>query len=150
MDDFFPAITILGIGMAILIPTLTTAVMESVELKDSGVASGINNTAGRIAGVLAIAIMGVFALSTFNRSLDYQLDSVELQQEVRQSIDDQRIKILLIDIPENIEAETKTYIKNAIDLSFLASFRLMMFISCGLVLFCTFVVWFSIEKRKAG
>ena len=147
---FFPAITILGIGMAILIPTLTTAVMESVELKDSGVASGINNTAGRIAGVLAIAIMGVFALSTFNRSLDYQLDSVELQQEVRQSIDDQRIKILLIDIPENIEAETKTYIKNAIDLSFLASFRLMMFISCGLVLFCTFVVWFSIERRKAG
>lgn len=136
--------------MAILIPTLTTAVMESVELKDSGVASGINNTAGRIAGVLAIAIMGVFALSTFNRSLDYELSSLDLQQETRQSIDDQRIKILLIEIPENIETETKTYIKNAIDISFLASFRLMMLISCGLVLFCTFVVWFSIEKRKAG
>ncbi len=136
--------------MAILIPTLTTAVMESVELKDSGVASGINNTAGRIAGVLAIAIMGVFALSTFNRSLDYELSSLDLQQETRQSIDDQRIKILLIEIPENIETETKTYIKNAIDISFLASFRLMMLISCGLVLFCTFVVWFSIERRKAG
>lgn len=136
--------------MAILIPTLTTAVMESVELKDSGVASGINNTAGRIAGVLAIAIMGVFALSTFNRSLDFELDSVELKQEVRQSIDDQRIKILLIEIPESIELETKTYIKNAIDISFLASFRLMMLISTGLVLVCTFVVWFSIERRKAG
>mgnify|MGYP000025564280 CR=1 FL=1 len=147
---FFPPIVILGVGMAILIPTLTTAVMESVELKDSGVASGINNTAGRIAGVLAIAIMGVFALSTFNRSLDFELASVELKQEVRQSIDDQRIKILLIEIPENIELETKTYIKNAIDISFLASFRLMMLISTGLVLLCTFVVWFSIEKRKAG
>jgi len=147
---FFLPIIILGVGMAILIPTLTTAVMESVELRDSGVASGINNTAGRIAGVLAIAIMGVFALSTFNRSLDYELSSLDLQQETRQSIDDQRIKILLIEIPENIETETKTYIKNAIDISFLASFRLMMLISCGLVLFCTFVVWFSIEKRKAG
>ena len=147
---FFPPIVILGIGMAILIPTLTTAVMESVELKDSGVASGINNTAGRIAGVLAIAVMGVFALSTFSKSLDYELDSMDLQQETRQHIDDQRIKILLIDIPENIETETKTFIRNAIDISFLASFRLMMLISTALVLLCTFVAWFSIERRKAG
>jgi hypothetical protein len=134
--------------MAILIPTLTTAVMESVELKESGVASGINNTAGRIAGLLAIAIMGVFALSTFNRSLDYELDSMDLQQETREYVDDQRIKILLIDIPENIETETKTYIRDAIDISFLASFRLMMLISSGLVLFCAFVAWFSIERMK--
>ncbi|MEE8299137.1 MAG: MFS transporter [Thermodesulfobacteriota bacterium] len=145
---FFPAITILGIGMAIIIPPLTTAVMGSVELKESGVASGINNTVGRIAGLLAIAVMGVFALSTFNRNLDYELDSVDLQQETRQYIDDQRIKILLIDIPENVETETKTYIRSAIDKSFLASFRLMMLISTGLVLLGAFVAWFTIERMK--
>jgi len=145
---FFPAITILGIGMAIIISPLTTAVMGSVELKDSGVASGINNTVGRIAGLLAIAVMGVFALSTFSKNLDYELDSIDLQQETRQYIDDQRIKILLIDIPENVETETKTYIRNAIDRSFLASFRLMMFISTGLVLLGAFVAWFSIERMK--
>jgi len=145
---FFPAITILGIGMAIIISPLTTAVMGSVELKESGVASGINNTMGRIAGLLAIAVMGVFALSTFSRSLDYELDSVDLQQETRQYIDDQRIKILLIDIPENVETETKTYIRNAIDKSFLASFRLMMLISSGLVLLGAFVAWFTIERMK--
>jgi len=145
---FFPAITILGIGMAIIIPPLTTAVMGSVELKESGVASGINNTVGRIAGLLAIAVMGVFALSTFNRNLDYELDSVDLQQETRQYIDDQRIKILLIDIPENVETETKTYIRSAIDRSFLASFRLMMLISTGLVLLGAFVAWFTIERMK--
>ncbi|MCK5391744.1 MAG: MFS transporter [Deltaproteobacteria bacterium] len=145
---FFPAITILGIGMAIIIPPVTTAVMGSVELKESGVASGINNTVGRIAGLLAIAAMGVFALSTFSRSLDYELDSIDLQQETRQYIDDQRIKILLIDIPENVETETKTYIRGAIDRSFLASFRLMMLISAGLVLLGAFVAWFTIERMK--
>jgi len=145
---FFPAITVLGVGMAIIISPLTTAVMESVDLKESGVASGINNTAGRIAGLLAIAVMGVFALSTFNKSLDFELDSLDIQHETRQYIDDQRIKILLIDIPENIETETKTYIRNAIDISFLASFRLMMLISTGLVLLCTFVAWFTIERMK--
>jgi len=147
---FFPAITVLGVGMAIIISPLTTAVMESVELKESGVASGVNNTAGRIAGLLAIAIMGVFVLSTFNKSLDFELDSVDLKQETRQSIDEQRIKILLIDIPENIETQTKTYIKNAIDISFLASFRLMMLISSGLVLLSAFVAWFTIQRRKPG
>ncbi len=145
---FFPAISVLGIGMAIIISPLTTAVMESVSLRESGVASGINNTVGRIAGLLAIAIMGVFALTTFNRSLDHDLSSVDLTVEARQSIDDQRIKILLIDIPEELESETKTKVKAAIENSFLASFRLMMLISAGLVLLGTFVALFTIERLK--
>lgn len=145
---FFPAIAVLGIGMAIIISPLTTAVMESVELKESGVASGINNTVGRIAGLLAIAIMGVFALSTFNRSLDYELSSLDLQKQTRQSIDDQRIKILLIEIPQDISSETQTNLKNAIQISFLASFRLMMLISATLVLIGTFVAWITIERMN--
>lgn len=143
---FFPAISVLGIGMAIIISPLTTAVMESVDLRQSGVASGINNTVGRIAGLLAIAIMGVFALSTFNRSLDFELSSLDVQEETRQSIDDQRIKILLIEIPENVSIETKTDLRNAINKSFLDSFRLMMMISAGLVLIGTFVAWLTIER----
>ena len=145
---FFPAITVLGIGMAIIISPLTTAVMESVTLNESGVASGINNTVGRIAGLLSVAIMGVFALSTFNGSLDHELTSIDLPIEARQSIDDQRIKILLIDIPEELESETKTSVKAAIENSFLASFRLMMLISAGLVLLGTFVSLFTIERLK--
>ncbi len=143
---FFPAISVLGIGMAIIISPLTTAVMESVALRESGVASGINNTVGRIAGLLAIAIMGVFALSTFNRSLDVELSSLNIQEETRQSIDDQRIKILLIEIPEDISTEARTNLRNAINKSFLDSFRLMMMISAGLVLIGTFVAWLTIER----
>ncbi len=122
--------------------------MESVALRESGVASGINNTVGRIAGLLAIAIMGVFALSTFNRSLDHELTSIDLPIEARESIDDQRIKILLIDIPEELEQETRTNVKDAIERSFLASFRLMMLISAGLVLLGAFVALTTIERLK--
>ncbi|MEM7008654.1 MAG: MFS transporter [Thermodesulfobacteriota bacterium] len=143
---FFPAITVLGIGMAIIISPLTTAVMESISLRESGVASGINNTVGRIAGLLSVAIMGVFALSTFNRNLDLDLSSIELTQQERQVIDDQRIKILLIDIPKEIDDDTKAKVQAAIDNSFLASFRLMMLISAGLVLLGTFVAFVTIER----
>jgi EmrB/QacA subfamily drug resistance transporter len=147
---FFPGITILGTGMAIVVSPLTTAVMGAVDLEDSGVASGINNTVGRIAGLLAIAVMGVFALSTFNRNLDDELSRLEITEETRQIIDSQRIKILLIEIPENIEPKTRLAIRAAIDVSFLVSFRLMMMISAGLVLFGAVVAWFTIEKGKPG
>ncbi len=146
----FPAITVLGIGMAIVISPLTTAVMSSVELEESGVASGVNNTVGRIAGLLAIAVMGVFALSTFNRNLDRDLDRLEITTETRESIDSQRIKYLLIEIPENVEPSTRKAIRSSINNSFLASYRLIMMISAGLVLIGSVVAWLTIEKRKPG
>ena len=136
--------------MAIVVSPLTTAVMGAVDLEDSGMASGINNTVGRVAGLLAIAVMGVFALTTFNRNLDDELSRLEITEETRQIIDSQRIKILLIEIPENIEPKTRQAIRAAIDVSFLVSFRLMMMISAGLVLFGAVVAWFTIEKAKPG
>ena len=146
----FPAITVLGIGMAILLSPLATALMSSVSLEESGVASGINNTVGRIAGLLAVAVMGVFALSTFNRNLDRDLDRIEMTQETRQYIDSQRIKYLLIEIPDSVEPETKKIIRASINESFLSSYRLVLMISAGLVLFAALITWFTIEKRKPG
>ena len=110
----------------------------------------INNTVGRVAGLLSVAIMGVFALSTFNRSLDPELSSLDITPEVRQSIDDQRIKILLIEIPEDINLQTKTDIKDGIEKAFLDSFRLMMLISAGLVLLGTLVALLTIQRKKPG
>lgn len=145
---FFPAVTVLGVGVAIIISPLTTAVMGSVDLEESGVASGINNTVGRIAGLLALAIMGVFVINTFNKSLDTELNRIELPAETREYIDSQRIKILLIDIPENIELKTQEEIRASIDASFLTSFRLVMMVSAGLVLFGAAVAWLTVEKAK--
>lgn len=147
---FFPAITVLGIGMAIIISPLTTAVMSAVELDDSGIASGINNTVGRIAGLLAIAVMGVFALGTFNRNLNHNLETLNIDQESAHYIKAQRIKILEIDIPDSLPAEQQISVRAAIEQSFLASFRLMMLISAGLVFTGAIVAWLTIRKREPG
>lgn len=48
--------TLLGLAFAVLITPLTATVMSSVDDKDEGLASGVNNTASRIAQLAGIAL----------------------------------------------------------------------------------------------
>lgn len=145
---FFPAIAVLGVGMAITVSPLTTAVMSAIDLEYSGVASGINNSVGRIAGLLSIAILGVFALSTFNRNLDREMGSLNLDPQTVEVVDSQRIKLAAIDVPDSLDETTKSELRSAIKDSFLGSFRLMMKISAALVFISAIVSWLTIEKMK--
>lgn len=49
-----------GLGFAAIVAPLTSAVMNSVDGSDEGLASGINNTASRIAQMVGIALAALF------------------------------------------------------------------------------------------
>ncbi|HKR81457.1 MAG TPA: MFS transporter [Candidatus Saccharimonadales bacterium] len=54
-----PGIALFGIGLATTVAPLTTTVMASVDERQSGIASGINNAVSRAAGLVVIAVLGL-------------------------------------------------------------------------------------------
>lgn len=63
-STFFPAATLLGMGGALFVAPLTTAVMNAVPVEHAGIASGINNAVARTAGLIGIAALGIIVTAT--------------------------------------------------------------------------------------
>ncbi|GAC1372122.1 MAG: MFS transporter [Candidatus Saccharimonadales bacterium] len=55
-----PGILLFAFGLSLLVAPLTSTVMGAVAALDSGIASGVNNAVARVAGLIVIAILGVF------------------------------------------------------------------------------------------
>jgi EmrB/QacA subfamily drug resistance transporter len=130
--DFFPAVVVLGLGMAITVAPLTTTVMSSIPQHRAGVASGVNNAVARTASLVAIAVLGVVLLHVFKTSLDGRLTAANVPAPAAQSVQTQSTKLAAIDIPKNVDSETQQLIRRAIHESFVSGFRSVMAIGAAL------------------
>jgi EmrB/QacA subfamily drug resistance transporter len=145
---FFPAAVVLGLGMAISVAPLTTAVMGSVDTQHVGTASGVNNAVSRTAGLLAIAVLGIVILAVFSNSLLSQLALVQIPAGTYNIIVAQEIKLVGIDIPTGLSSSTHAAIQQAISESFVTGFRVVMLIASGLALVSSLCSLLLIEGKK--
>ena len=140
---FFPSVVLIGLGMSLAVAPLTTTVMNALPEEVAGVASGVNNAISRVASLLAVAVLGLLLVVSFNRALDRRLPGLGLTAEERQQVDQQRPSLAAAKV-----ANPK--VERAIEESFVAGYRLVLLASAGLALAAGLIAWVMIEAVKPG
>src|SRR5437763_14097690 len=108
---FFPAMLVLGFGLAVTVAPLTTLVMGSVDQDHAGTASGINNAVARVAGVLAIAVLGIVMVDAFASRLNDRIARLSLPPAVVQELHANEIKLAGLQVPAGLDPGTEAAIK---------------------------------------
>jgi hypothetical protein len=63
LTDLLPPVLGFAVGLSLTVAPLTTTVLSDAGAGDAGVASGVNNAVARVAGLIAIAVVGIAASS---------------------------------------------------------------------------------------
>jgi EmrB/QacA subfamily drug resistance transporter len=75
VTDVLPAVLVFGFGLSATVAPLTATVLDAVAESRVGIASGINNGVSRVAGLLAIAVLGAVISAHFGAALDSGLNA---------------------------------------------------------------------------
>ena len=118
----FPAIVVLGLGMAVSVAPLTTVVMQAVDQDRVGTASGVNNAVARVAALLAIAVLGSVLVLGFSHQLNRRLANIAMPADVRAELQSNEIKLAALKVPNGVEPAKADAINSSISTSFVFSF----------------------------
>ena len=122
--DFLPAALLFGIGLAVMVAPLTTALMQSVPVGNAGVASAVNNAISRIGPQLAGALIFVAISASFYAQLGTALRGSVPAGELREQVSP--LNPPAPGTPDDVAAAAKAASTDA--------FRLAMLIAAGLCL----------------
>jgi hypothetical protein len=106
--------------------------MDAVESRFAGAASGINNAVARLAGMLAIAVLGVLAVRVYAGALERGLLRVGLPDGVRSAVLAQVARLTAIRLPRELEESARHTAERIVAESFVSSFRAVMLVAAAL------------------
>jgi MFS family permease len=143
-----PGLLVFGVGLSATVAPLTATVLDSVDEHRVGIASGVNNGVSRVAGLLAIAILGAVISAHFGTRLDDQLGSAPLSGPAAAAVSEAKEKPLAVPTTEGLPAAEAERVQAAADDASTSSFHLGIAIAGLLMIGGGIVAGFGIENPR--
>jgi len=124
LTEVLPAILVFGLGLSATVAPLTATALNSVPEHQVGIASGINNGVSRVAGLLAIAILGALIAGSFTSTIDDNISGKQLSPQAQKAVDDAKDKPLGSADTADLAAVEATTVDDAVSDASAKSFHL--------------------------
>ncbi len=147
-NTFFLSFLLLGIGMGITVAPLTTAVMGAISEDMAGIASGINNTVARAAGVLAIALMGALVLFSFKNSIEKEINVMDISNGLKKEIMVESSKFAAAGVPDGLSNENNEIVETLFNNSFIGAFNKAVYVASILCLLGGLMAFILIKRKN--
>jgi len=153
LADVLPAILVFGVGLSATVAPLTATVLDSVEERRVGIASGVNNGVSRVAGLLAIAILGAVISAHFGSELDANLGSRPLGPAASHAVAKAKEKPLAVPGTGKLPPSQAATVRAAATEASTGAFHLGVLIAALLMIAGGIASWLGIEnprRRESG
>jgi EmrB/QacA subfamily drug resistance transporter len=148
--EVLPAILVFGLGLSATVAPLTATVLDSVEERHVGIASGVNNGIARVAGLLAIAVLGAVISASFGSTLDGNLGDRPLGPRAEQAISEAKKQPLAVPAARRLPPPAADRIQSASADASTSAFHLGVLIA-GLLMIAGGIVaglWIENPRRR--
>jgi EmrB/QacA subfamily drug resistance transporter len=146
--DVLPGLLVFGVGLSATVAPLTATVLDSVDEHRVGIASGVNNGVSRVAGLLAIAVLGAVISASFGAKLDDQLGTAPLSASAASAVVAAKEKPLSVPETDGVPAAEGDRVMAAAEDASTSSFRLGIGIAGILMILGGIVAGLGVQNPK--
>jgi EmrB/QacA subfamily drug resistance transporter len=97
ISQVLPGVVVFGLGLSLTVAPLTATVLAGAPAHHSGIASGVNNAVARVAGLLAVAVVGAVCAAQFSSTIDSKLPPSQLGPQVQHAVAQAKKRTLVSD-----------------------------------------------------
>ena len=148
VTEVLPGVLVFGIGLSATVAPLTATALNSVEERHVGIASGINNGVSRIAGLLAIAVLGALIAGQFGSTVDKELAGPSLSGNAQEVVDEARTNPLKSPDTGELSAEEAARVESISAKGAEDGFHLSMIVAGCLMIVGGAIAGFGIQNPK--
>ena len=134
VSEVLPGLLVFGLGLSVTVAPLTATVLGSVDESHSGIASGVNNAIARVAGLLAVAVLGAVVAAQFSSSIDSKLGSAPLTSAASSAVTEARARSLTVAPANRVPPPQRERLHAAFESASTSAFHVGLGLGAALVL----------------